>query len=107
MINTRFRASSAAGPAAGFAAPVAATGAAVGAARNRATSSFAAMSSIDEGGGEPAAPAPIRSSARPAAANVGGNGAPAPASSGGSGSPAAGTKPMKQRDLPGERGGDA
>ena len=52
------------------------TGAAViGTAGNRATSSFAAMSSADEGGGgESAAPAAIRSSARPAAANLGGNG---------------------------------
>jgi 2-furoate---CoA ligase len=97
MINTRFRASSAAGPAAGFAAPVAATAAAVGAARNRATSSFAAMSSIDDGGGgEPAAPAPIRSSGRPAPANVGGNG----------GATSAGSKPMKLPDLNGE-GSDA
>src|ERR687892_2292785 len=60
MIQTRFRSSAAAaGPAAGFAAPVAAGAAAVGAARNRATSSFAAMSTVDGGGGgEPAAPAP-------------------------------------------------
>ncbi|HEV3399794.1 MAG TPA: hypothetical protein VG693_10945, partial [Actinomycetes bacterium] len=66
----------------------------VGTARNRATSSFAAMSSADEGaGGEPAAPAPIRSSARPAPANIGGNG---------------GTKPLKLPDLSGgERGPDA
>jgi hypothetical protein len=100
MINTRFRASSAAGPAAGFAAPVAATAAAVGAARNRATSSFAAMSSIDDdggGGGEPAAPAPIRSSGRPAPANVGGNG----------GSTNASPKTMKLPDLSGEKGTDA
>jgi hypothetical protein len=100
MINTRFRASSAAGPAAGFAAPVAATAAAVGAARNRATSSFAAMSSVDDGGGggEPAAPAPIRSSGRPAPANVGGNGG---------GSTAASPKTMKLPDLSGEKSPDA
>jgi hypothetical protein len=99
MIQTRFRSSAAAaGPAAGFAAPVAAGAAAVGAARNRATSSFAAMSTVDGGGGgEPAAPAPIRSSARPAPANFGGNG-------GGTGQ---GTKPLKLPDLSGERGSDA
>jgi len=98
MIQTRFRASSAAGPAAGFAAPVAATAAAVGAARNRATSSFAAMSGAgDGGGGEPAGPAPIRSSARPSAANFGGNG----------GASSAGTKPLKLPDLSGERAPDA
>jgi hypothetical protein len=98
MIQTRFRASAAAGPAAGFAAPVAATAAAVGAARNRATSSFAAMSTAEEGGGgEPAAPAPIRSSARPAPANIGGNG----------GATSSGTKPLKLPDLSGERGSDA
>jgi hypothetical protein len=99
MINTRFRASSAAGPAAGFAAPVAATAAAVGAARNRATSSFAAMSTIDDGGGgEPAGPAPIRSSGRPAPANVGGDGG---------GSTNASPKTMKLPDLSGEKGPDA
>jgi hypothetical protein len=99
MINTRFRSSAAAGPATGFAAPVAATAAAVGAARNRATSSFAAMSPVnDQGGGEPAPPAAIRSSARPAPANVGGNGG---ATSAGS------SKPTKLPDLPGERGSDA
>jgi hypothetical protein len=102
MINTRFRSSAAAGPAAGFAAPAAAAAGAavVGAARNRATSSFAAMSAAPEGGagGEPAPPAPIRSSARPSAANVGGNG----------GSTSAGTKPLKLPDLSGgERGSDA
>jgi hypothetical protein len=91
MIQTRFRSSAAAGPAAGFAAPAAAAtagAAVVGAARNRATSSFAAMSDAGE---------PIRSSARPAPANVGGNG----------GSSGAGTKPMKLPDLKGERGPDA
>jgi hypothetical protein len=97
MINTRFRSSAGVGPAAGFAAPVAASAAAVGAARNRATSSFAAMSPVaDEGGGEPAPPAAIRSSARPAPANVGGNG----------GATSAGSKPMKLPDLNGE-GSDA
>lgn len=98
MINTRFRASSAAGPAAGFAAPVAASAAAVGAARNRATSSFAAMSSAPEGdGGEPSPPAPIRSSARPSPANFGGKGG----ASGGA------AKPLKLPDLSGEKGSDA
>jgi hypothetical protein len=100
MINTRFR-SSAAGPAAGFAAPAAAAtagAAVVGAARNRATSSFAAMSTAPEGGGgEAAPPAPIRSSARPSAANFGGNG----------GGASAGTKPLKLPDLSGEKGSDA
>jgi hypothetical protein len=101
MIQTRFRASSAAGPAAGFAAPVAAAtagAAVVGAARNRATASFAAMGDAGEGaGGEPAAPAPIRSSGRPAPANLGGNG----------GATSAGTKPLKLPDLSGEKGSDA
>jgi hypothetical protein len=101
MIQTRFRASSAAGPAAGFAAPAtaAAAGAAVvGAARNRATTSFAAMSDGGDGaGGEPSAPAPIRSSGRPAPANLGGNGGVA----------GAGTKPLKLPDLSGEKGSDA
>ncbi|HKQ01961.1 MAG TPA: hypothetical protein VJ735_16685, partial [Actinomycetes bacterium] len=70
----------------------------VGTARNRATSSFAAMSSSGEGGGEPAAPAAIRSSARPAPANIGGNG----------GASSAGAKPLKLPDLSGgERGSDA
>ncbi|HWC41654.1 MAG TPA: hypothetical protein VHK02_06685 [Actinomycetota bacterium] len=100
MIQTRFRTSAAAGPAAGFAAPAAAAtagAAVVGAARNRATTSFAAMSGGDEpAGGEPAAPAPIRSSARPAPANLGGNG----------GAASAGTKPLKLPDLSGE-GSDA
>jgi hypothetical protein len=103
MINTRFRASSAAGPAAGFAAPAAAAtagAAVVGAARNRATSSFAAMSDTGDAGGEPAAPAPIRSSARPAPANLGGNGASG-------GAAGAGTKPLKLPDLSGEKGSDA
>ena len=101
MINTRFRSSAAAGPAAGFAAPAAAAtagAAVVGAARNRATSSFAAMSSTpDAGGGESAAPPAIRSSARPSAANVGGNG----------GSAGVGAKPLKLPDLSGEQGSDA
>src|SRR5215207_5172822 len=101
MINTRFRGSAAAGPAAGFAAPAAAAtagAAVVGAARNRATSSFAALSSTPEaGGGESAAPAPIRSSGRPAPANLGGNG----------GATSAGTRPLKLPDLSGEKGSDA
>jgi hypothetical protein len=50
----------------------------------------------DDGGGEPAPPAAIRSSARPAPANVGGNG----------GTTSAGAKPMKLPDLKGE-GSDA
>ena len=100
MINTRFRSSAGVGPAAGFAAPAtaaAAGAAAVGAARNRATSSFAAKSPVaDEGGGEPAPSAAIRSSARPAPANIGGNG----------GATSAGSKPTKLPDLKGE-GSDA
>jgi hypothetical protein len=56
------------------------------------------MSSTPEaGGGEPAPPAAIRSSARPSAANVGGNG----------GATSAGTKPLKLPDLSGEKGSDA
>jgi hypothetical protein len=51
----------------------------------------------DGAGGEPAAPAPIRSSARPAPANLGGNG----------GAAGAGTKPLKLPDLSGEKGSDA
>jgi hypothetical protein len=51
----------------------------------------------DQGGGEPAPPAAIRSSARPPAANVGGNG----------GATSPGSKSMKLPDLPGERGSDA
>jgi hypothetical protein len=96
MINTRFRTSAAAGPAAGFAPAAAATAGAavVGAARNRATASLAAMS--DAGGGESGGPAAIRSSARPAPANFGGNG-------GASG----GTKPLKLPDLSGEPAPDA
>ena len=104
MINTRFRTSAGAGPAAaaGFGPPAAAAAAGaavVGTARNRATSSFAAMSPAgDGGGGEPAGPAAIRSSARPSPANVGGNG----------GASSAGTKPLKLPDLSGgERGSDA
>ena len=104
MINTRFRTSAGAGPAAaaGFGPPAAAAAAGaavVGTARNRATSSFAAMSDAgDGGGGEPAAPAAIRSSARPFPANIGGNG----------GGGSAGTKPLKLPDLSGgERGSDA
>jgi hypothetical protein len=104
MINTRFRTSAGAGPAAaaGFGPPAAAAAAGaavVGTARNRATSSFAAMGSAGEGGGgESAAPAAIRSSARPAPANIGGNG----------GASSAGAKPLKLPDLSGgERGSDA
>jgi hypothetical protein len=108
MIQTRFRSSAAAGPAAaGFAAPAAAAAAGaavVGTARNRATSSFAAMSDVGEvGGGEPVAPAPIRSSARPAAANVGGGAGAA----GGGEAASTGTKPLKLPDLNVEKGTDA
>jgi hypothetical protein len=100
MINTRFR-TAAAGPAAGFAAPATAAAGAgaavVGAARNRATASMAAMSAAPEaGGGQPAPPAPIRSSARPSPANVGGNGGAVGA-----------TNPLKLPDLSGEKGSDA
>ena len=49
-------------------------------------------------GGEPAAPAPIRSSGRPAPANVGGNGG---------GSTNASPKTMKLPDLSGEKSPDA
>jgi len=70
----------------------------VGAARNRATTSFAAMSDGGDGaGGSSSAPAPIRSSGRPAPANLGGNG----------GAAGAGTKPLKLPDLSGEKGSDA
>jgi hypothetical protein len=81
------------------AAAAGAGAAVVGAARNRATSSFAAMSDVGEvAGGEPAPPAPIRSSARPAPANFGGNG----------GAASSGTKPLKLPDLSGgERRPDA
>ena len=54
------------------------------------------MSRPEAGGGEPAAPAPIRSSARPAPANFGGNGGAQ-----------RGTKPLKLPDLSGEKGSDA
>jgi len=75
MIQTRFRsgAATAAAPAAGWAAPAAAAVGAVGAARNRATSSFAAMSSVGDPGGESAAPASGRSAPRPGAVNAGGS----------------------------------
>jgi hypothetical protein len=101
MIQTRFRSSpaAAAAPAASWAAPAAAaaTAAAAGA-RNRATSSFAAMSSLGESGGDSAATPTIRSSApRPAPANAGGNG----------GSGAAATKPLKLPELSSERAPDA
>jgi hypothetical protein len=80
MIQTRFRSGAGAvGAASGWApaAAVAAGATAVGAARNRATSSFAAMSHL--GGGDAAAePAPPPNAARavrPAPASAGGNGA--------------------------------
>ena len=57
------------------------------------------MSSAPEAaGGEPAPPAPIRSSARPAPANVGANGGA---------SSSTGTKPLKLPDLSGEKASDA
>ncbi|HET6748084.1 MAG TPA: hypothetical protein VFL71_02395, partial [Actinomycetes bacterium] len=95
MIQTRFRSgAAAAAPAAGLAAaPAAAAVGAVGAARNRATSSFAAMSSVGEpAGGESSAPAAGRGGARPAPVNAGGN--------------AGTTRPLKLPELS-ERGSDA
>jgi hypothetical protein len=94
MIQTRFRSgAAAAAPAAGLAAPAAAAVGAVGAARNRATSSFAAMSSVGEpAGGEPAAPAAGRGGTRTAPVNAGGN--------------AGTTRPLKLPELS-ERGSDA
>jgi enamine deaminase RidA (YjgF/YER057c/UK114 family) len=93
MIQTRFRsgAATAAAPAAGWAAPAAAAVGAVSAARNRATSSFAAMSSVGDAGGESAAPASGRSAVRPAPVNAGGS--------------AGATRPLKLPDL--ERAPDA
>jgi hypothetical protein len=99
MIQTRFRSSpaAAAAPAAGWAAPAAAATAAAAGARNRATSSFAAMSSLGESGGASAPTPTIRSSApRPAPANAGGNGGAA-----------APTKPLKLPELSSERATDA
>jgi hypothetical protein len=91
MIQTRFRsgAATAAAPAAGWAAPAAATVGAVSAARNRATSSFAAMSSV---GGDSAAPASGGDAPRPGPVNVGGGNAGA-------------TRPLKVPEL--ERKPDA
>jgi len=93
MIQTRFRsgAATAAAPAAGWAAPAAAAVGAVGAARNRATSSFAAMSSVGDVGGESAAPAGGRGAPRPGAVNAGGS--------------AGATRPLKLPEL--ERAPDA
>jgi hypothetical protein len=95
MIQTRFRsgAATAAAPAAGWAAPAAAAAGAVSAARNRATSSFAAMSSV---GGDSAPPASGRSAPRPSPVNAGGN------AGGGAAAP---TRPLKLPDL--ERTPDA
>jgi hypothetical protein len=95
MIQTRFRsgAATAAAPAAGWAAPAAAAAGAVSAARNRATSSFAAMSSV---GGDSAPPASGRSAPRPSPVNAGGN------TGGGAAAP---TRPLKLPDL--ERAPDA
>jgi enamine deaminase RidA (YjgF/YER057c/UK114 family) len=81
MIQTRFRsgAATAAAPAAGWAAPAAAAVGAVSAARNRATSSFAAMSSVGDAGGESAPSTSGRSAVRPGPVNAGGSaGAPRP-----------------------------
>jgi enamine deaminase RidA (YjgF/YER057c/UK114 family) len=96
MIQTRFRsgAATAAAPAAGWAAPAAAAAGAVGAARNRATSSFAAMSSVGDAGGESAAPASGRNAPRPGPVNAGGSGGSAGA-----------TRPLKRPEL--ERAPDA
>jgi enamine deaminase RidA (YjgF/YER057c/UK114 family) len=93
MIQTRFRsgAATAAAPAAGWAAPAAAAVGAVSAARNRATSSFAAMGSVGDAGGESAPPASGRSAVRPAPVNAGGS--------------AGATRPLKLPDL--ERAPDA
>jgi enamine deaminase RidA (YjgF/YER057c/UK114 family) len=93
MIQTRFRsgAATAAAPAAGWAAPAAAAVGAVGAARNRATSSFAAMSSVGDVGGESAAPAGGGGAPRPGAVNAGGS--------------AGATRPLKLPEL--ERAPDA
>ena len=93
MIQTRFRsgAATAAAPAAGWAAPAAAAVGAVGAARNRATSSFAAMSSVGDVGGESAPPASGRAVPRPGPVNAGGS--------------AGATRPLKLPDL--ERAPDA
>jgi hypothetical protein len=93
MIQTRFRsgAATAAAPAAGWAAPAAATVGAVSAARNRATSSFAAMSSVGDVGGDSAPPASGRSAPRPGPVNAGGS--------------AGTTRPLKLPEL--ERAPDA
>jgi len=93
MIQTRFRsgAATAAAPAAGWAAPAAAAVGAVGAARNRATSSFAAMSSVGDVGGESAPPASGRAVPRPGPVNAGGS--------------AGGTRSLKLPEL--ERAPDA
>jgi hypothetical protein len=97
MIQTRFRsgAAAAAAPAAGWAAPAAAAAGTVSAARNRATSSFAAMSSVGDVGGDSAPPASGRSVPRPSPVNAGGN----------AGGGAAPTRPLKLPDL--ERTPDA
>jgi hypothetical protein len=93
MIQTRFRsgAAAAAAPAAGWAAPAAAAVGAVSAARNRATSSFAAMSSVGDAGGESAPLTSGRSAVRPGPVNAGGS--------------AGTTRPLKLPDL--ERAPDA
>jgi enamine deaminase RidA (YjgF/YER057c/UK114 family) len=93
MIQTRFRsgAATAAAPAAGWAAPAAATVGAVSAARNRATSSFAAMSSVGDVGGDSAPPASGRNAPRPGPVNAGGS--------------AGSTRPLKLPEL--ERAPDA
>jgi len=90
MIQTRFR-SGAATAAAPAAAPAAAAVGAVSAARNRATSSFAAMSSVGDVGGESAPPASGRTAVRPGPVNAGGS--------------AGGTRSLKLPEL--ERAPDA
>jgi enamine deaminase RidA (YjgF/YER057c/UK114 family) len=114
MIQTRFRSgAAAAAPAAGLAAaPAAAAVGAASAARNRATSSFAAMSSVGEPvGGEPAPPAGGGGAVRPAPVNAGGGSTGGGSTGGGgtggaTGGSAGPTRPLKLPELT-ERGSDA
>jgi enamine deaminase RidA (YjgF/YER057c/UK114 family) len=109
MIQTRFRSgAAAAAPAAGLAAaPAAAAVGAASAARNRATSSFAAMSSLGEPvGGEPAPPAGGGGGVRPAPANAGGGSTGGGSTGGATGGSAGPTRPLKLPELT-ERGSDA
>ena len=103
MIQTRFRSGAGGAGAAAWAAPAAAATAGatvVGAARNRATSSFAAMSQLSgEGGGEPAGPTGGRAAARPAPVSGGGNGD--------GGSAGGTTRPLRAPELASDRGTDA